>query len=369
MRLTSQSWIGDRPPIVVNGRYRVHHITGIQRYAHEIASRMPDDLEIVQPERAKGPIGHLWEQTILPTACHGRLLWNPSPSGPILYPRHVVTVHDLFVMEHPEWYSSTYARWQSFQLAQLTRKAVHIIAVSHYTKSRLVSVLGLDPCRITVIQNGLTSGCSRTGQDAIDAAHAALHLPSRRYVLTLSSLETRKNLRTVLHAWSIALKNLPDDVWLVLAGSSADRKVYADHALDTNAPRIFFTGYVPDEHLAGLYSGASLFLFPSLAEGFGIPVLEAMACGVRVITSANSSLSEVGGDLATYVDPMDAIQIAHLVVKMLKDGAHPDNPFEPAILRANTFSWTEAARKTQSTLKQAASPHAKGSFVEGQEAI
>jgi len=282
MSLTSLQCTGERPPIVVNGRYRVHHITGIQRYAHEIVSRIEDTVEIVQPEHAKGPIGHLWEQTSLRTACRGRLLWNPSPSGPIFYSRQVVTVHDLFVIEHPEWYSDVYARWHQFLIRRLVSQAVHLIAVSHYTKSRLVSLLGCDPFRITVIHNGLTSGCVRTGQEAIDAARSTLRLPSQRYVLSLSSLETRKNLLTILRAWSIALRRLPADVWLVLTGSAADRSIFAKQSLDTNIPRIFFTGYVPDEHLAGLYSGASLFLFPSLAEGFGIPLLEAMGCGVRV---------------------------------------------------------------------------------------
>src|SRR5271163_4704118 len=105
--------------IAVNARYRVHRrITGVQRYAHEIVSRLTrkqdglserTPIDLLSPASAKGAVGHLWEQTVLPVACRGRLLWSPIASGPAFYRRHVVTFHDLFPIEHPEWYSVAYA--------------------------------------------------------------------------------------------------------------------------------------------------------------------------------------------------------------------------------------------------------------------
>ena len=345
---------GRSSEIVVNGRYRSHRVTGVQRYAHEIVSRLGSDVDVLTPQRGRGPMGHLWEQTSLPAACRGRLLWNPSGAGPVLYGRHVATVHDLFPIEHPEWYSKMYARWYHILLHRLIGQAIHLIAVSEYTKSRLVSLMGCDPDRITVVTNGLTTGCARVGERAIEEARTALKIPSRRYLLSLSSLESRKNLRTVLKAWAIAHERVPADVWLVLAGSRADASVYAEQELETDLPRVCFTGYVPEEQLAGLYSGASLFLFPSLAEGFGLPLLEAMACGVRSITSNTSSLPEVGGDVVAYVDPLDAQSMAALIEKELLAGAGPHAPFEPAMLRAQRFSWDDAATKTWDTLETAA---------------
>ena len=352
--------------IVVNGRYRVHQITGVQRYAHEIVRRLSLEpgthtdansglpIEVIAPERAKGPLGHLWEQSVLPAACRGRLLWSPSGGGPAFYRRQVVTFHDLFPVEHPEWYGKAYQKWYRFLMTRLATESLHVIAVSAYTKSRLVKLLGRNPDEITVIHNGLTTGCTRVGQEQVERARAALKLPTRRYVLSLSSLEKRKNLRTTLEAWALVHASLPEDTWLVLAGPVADEAVYGRQQLPTGLPRVLYTGYVPEEQLAGLYSGASLFLFPSLAEGFGLPLLEAMACGVRSIAANTSSLPEVGGDVVRYIDPLDVAGLAEAIRSELAAGAGPDVPFLPAIERAQRFSWDQAASQTRAVLEAAA---------------
>jgi glycosyltransferase involved in cell wall biosynthesis len=348
--------------IVVNGRYRLHRVTGVQRYAHEISKRLIGDGDnsdvhhkfcVRAPKEAKGLLGHLWEQTILPASCRGRLLWSPSGNGSALYGRQVVTFHDLFALEHPEWYGKAYSTWYRFLLKALATRALHLIAVSEYTKSRLVAVFGCDPDRITVIHNGLTSGCERVGPEKIESARVALNIPNKKYLLSLSSLEKRKNLRTTLNAWARVHESLPD-TWLVLAGPAADQSVYGRQSLPSDLPRVFYTGYVPEEYLPGLYSGASLFLFPSLAEGFGIPLLEAMACGVRSITSNTTSLPEVGGDVVTYIDPLDDEALAVAICKELSAGASPDKPDLAAMEHARLFSWDSAAIKTRAVLEAAA---------------
>jgi glycosyltransferase involved in cell wall biosynthesis len=340
------------PPFTVNGRYRVHRVTGVQRYAHEIVNRLSDCVEVVSPRDAKGAAGHLWEQTILPAISRGRLLWSPCGVGPALYSRQVVTFHDLFPLEHPEWYSTPYVIWYSLLFRRLAKQACHLIAVSEYTKSRIVSVLGRDPESISVIHNGLATGCRRASPGEIQAAISALQLPSKRYVLSLSSLEKRKNLKSILEAWANTFQRLPEDIWLVLAGPSADRSVYGQQYLREIPPRVFFTGYVPEEHLAGLYSGALLFLYPSLAEGFGFPLLEAMACGLRCITSNTSSLPEVGGNAVFYVDPTDVHALAQMIFRFLSIETHSNGPFIPAIERSRKFSWDSAASKTRTVLER-----------------
>lgn len=349
--------------IVVNGRYRVHKITGVQRYAHEITSRLDAQngkgrgtpLDVLGPVKAKGSLGHLWEQTVLPAACRGRLLYSPCASGPAFYSRQVVTFHDTFPIEHPEWYGSAYSAWHRFLIARLATECLHVIAVSEYTKSRLVHLLGCDPDQITVIHNGLTRSCERVGADKIEAARLALKLPTRNYVLSLSSLEKRKNLRTTLEAWARVHLSLPSNTWLVLAGPEADESVFGQQDLPIGLPRVLYTGYVAEEHLAGLYSGASLFLFPSLAEGFGLPLLEAMACGLRAITSNTTSLPEVGGDVVTYIDPLDAAALGNAIVQAFAAGANPEQPFLPAMERARHFCWDGAATRTRAVLEAAAS--------------
>jgi glycosyltransferase involved in cell wall biosynthesis len=341
--------------IAVNGRYRLHRITGVQRYAHELVSRLKPllgpKIDVIAPKSAKGAAGHLWEQTALAIASQGRLLWSPCGSGPVYYGRQVVTFHDLFPFEHPEWYSSAYAKWYRALLPRLATGPVRLIAVSEYTKSRLVKLFGRNPDDITVIPNGLTTGCTRVGADRIAAAARALRLPSRRYVLSLSSLEKRKNLRTTIKAWAHVHPQLPQDTWLILAGPEADTTVYGSQQLPIDLPRVYLTGYVPEEHLAGLYSGASVFVYPSLAEGFGLPLLEAMACGLRSITSNNSSLPEVGGDAVRYVDALDEVGLGEAI--RLELAACDGLPYLPGIERATRFSWDRAATQTWALLQTA----------------
>lgn len=345
MRTTSAS---HDESIVVNGRYSLQRVTGVQRYAHEIVNRLQGPMEFLAPRSGKGALGHLWEQTKLPYSSRGRLLWSPCGSGPGSYPRHLVTFHDLFPVEHPEWYGSAYGNWHGRSMRRLVAGAVHLIAVSEYTKSRLVKVLGRSPEDITVIHNG----CSMKGPadaNAIDAAIHTLKIPTRRYVLSLSSLESRKNIKSVLQSWATIHQQLSADTWLVLAGK-ADEAVYARQNLNLDMPRVMTTGYVPEEHLAGLYSGASLFVFPSLAEGFGLPLLEAMACGARCITSRTSSLPEVGGDVVDYVDPLDVAELTRAMLRHLSGTADLPVPFRPAMERAQRFTWDLASDKTTAVI-------------------
>ena len=352
---------------VVNARFLAHRVTGIQRYAREIASRLSGGSQpggshaegppMLAPRNGKGALGHLWEQTVLPRLAGGRLLWSPCGAGPLGYARQVVTFHDLFPIEHPEWYSGAYARWYSFMFRRLAAQAVHLIAVSAYTKSRIVRVLGRSSDEITVVHNGPSESTRLTSALEASRACAALALPSRRYVLSLSSLEARKNLPTILAAWRLAQRSLPDNVWLVLAGQQASASVFGRQQLSAIPARVHFTGYVPEQHLAGLYSGASLFLFPSLAEGFGLPLLEAMNCGLRSVTSNNSSLPEVGGDAAFYVDPLNVREMAGAILRHMPKQNAASAPFLPAIEQASRFCWDESARRTEDVLQRAAQAH------------
>ena len=308
---------------------------------------------MLAPASAKGALGHLWEQTVLPVEARGRLLWSPCGSGPVGYRRQVVTFHDLFPLEHPEWYSPAYSRWYSLLMRRLAAEALHLITVSEYTRSRIVALLGRDPQTITVIHNGLDRSFQRAPTTAIAHARHALGLPSAHYILSLSSLEKRKNLSGILQAWSQVWSKLPSDVWLVLAGPKANEMVYGRQRLSLHAPRVFFTGYVPEQHLTGLYSGASLFLFPSLAEGFGLPLLEAMACGVRCITSKATSLPEVGGDAVEYVNPLDTRALAGSILRQWQEHGR-STPYLPAIERAQRFCWDEAARRAPQVLRASA---------------
>ncbi len=334
----------------MNGRFRSQRITGVQRYAHEIVKRLPIDAQILTPRNGRGAVGHLWEQTALPVACHGRLLWSPNASGPVSYPNQIVTFHDLFPVEHPEWYSAAYARWYGIVMRRLAQNAMSLIAVSEFTKNRIVELFGRNPDDITVVHNGSHMLRPASGE-ATAAAADALALPTTRYVLSLSSIESRKNLRGLLKAWEAIHAQLPDDVWLVLAGPKASEAIYKRQDLPHDLPRVHYTDYVPEEHLAGLYTGASLFIFPSFAEGFGLPLLEAMACGRRCIAASTSSLPEVGGDAVTYVDPHDPGDIALALLLGLNKQPISSNSYEASLRQAERFSWDHAASRTYNLIQ------------------
>ena len=342
---------------VVNARFLAHRVTGVQRYAREITARLPGEPELLAPglqsKTGQGVLGHLWEQTVLPRRAAGRLLWSPCAAGPVIYRRQVVTFHDLFALEHPEWFSPGYARWYSAMTRRIASNAVHLIAVSEYTKERIVKLLGRSPDEITVVHNGPSATTQLTSTLEAARAASALALPSRRYILSVSSLEARKNLPTILEAWRVAQHALPDTVWLVLAGAQPSEAVFGRRQLADVPARVHFTGYAPEEHLAGLYSGASLFLFPSLAEGFGLPLLEAMSCGLRSITARNTSLPEVGGKAAVYVDALDVRAMAEAILRELPAECAAARPYAPALRQAARFSWAEAALRTADVLEQA----------------
>lgn len=339
---------GDHTKIFVNGRFRSHKMTGIQRYAHEITQRL--DFPLLEPRHLmRGWRGHAWEQTTLPVRSCGGLLWSPCAAGPLISSRHVVTFHDLFPLDSPEWYQPAFARAYRILLTALSKTAMHIIAVSRFTKNRLTERLKVQPDRVTVVHNGVDLKTFYRAEEQTLRALSELRLPSDRYLLCVGSLEPRKNLRRLLLAWSEVVRCLPQDIWLVVAGSH-DRNVYSAPGFPSIPARVVFTGYVPEPLLAGLYSGSLGFVYPSLGEGFGFPPLEAMACGVPVFTSNRTSLPEVCGSAAIYGDPTDTAEIARGIKLLCSDASLRDRLRCLGREQASRFTWERAAQSTNDLL-------------------
>ncbi|HEY1757179.1 MAG TPA: glycosyltransferase family 1 protein [Bryobacteraceae bacterium] len=341
--------------IYVNGRFRVHSATGLQRYAEEllgrIHGRVSGRLDVVQPGRKlTGLAGHAWEQFILPSRTRG-LLWSPCNTGPVAVRRQIVTIHDLFPLDHPEWFAPNFVRCYRAVVPRLMRRVQRLIAVSEYTKSRMVAAVPEAESKITVIHSGIGKQFHPQSLRAIQQAAHETALPSRKYVLSVSSVEPRKNVARILQAWQRALPHLPHDLWLVMAGKQGKASVFGSGEFGPLPERVRFTGYVPDNVLPGLYAGAQAFLFPSLAEGFGFPPLEAMACGVPVLTSDTSSLIEVCGGAASLVDPLDVDAIAKGLVTLVRDGSLRRGLRERGLARARQFSWDTTARTTANLIE------------------
>jgi glycosyltransferase involved in cell wall biosynthesis len=339
-------------PIAVNARFYAHRPTGMQRYAMEVASRFNDLADTVKPATPlTGMKGHFWEQVFLPPAARGRVLWSPNNTGPVATYRQVCTFHDLIPLDNPEWFSPRFSAWYGWLMPRLARHVAHLIAVSEFTKQRIVELFGVRPGKVTVIPNGVDRRFSVRPAEEVAATRKQLGLPEGNYLLFVGSLEPRKNLGRLLLAWERAQSQLPDDTWLVVAGAKGRSQVFSQVSLQQLPPRVHMTGYVSDEGLPALYSGALAVVYPSLYEGFGLPPLEAMACGTPVITSNTTSLPEVTGDAAVLVDPLDPDQIASAIARVVADSALRAELSRRGTARAADYSWDSAASATLQVLE------------------
>jgi glycosyltransferase involved in cell wall biosynthesis len=199
--------------IALNARFSVHRPTGMQRYGLELARRFGDQIQVVRPVRAlRGPAGHLWEQVYLPSTLHGRLLWSPNNTGPLAVRRQVCTMHDLIPLDQPEWFSPRFAAWYKWLLPRLAKQVRHIIAVSEFTKRRVVELLAVPQEKVTVIPNGVDDRFSPRPEEEILCMRRSLGITCPAYLLYVGNLEPRKNVRRLLQAWTIAQRSVPPEI-------------------------------------------------------------------------------------------------------------------------------------------------------------
>jgi glycosyltransferase involved in cell wall biosynthesis len=335
----------------VNLRTLGYRITGVQRYLLCLLPHMPAELGSVKPSHAlQGIKGHLWEQLYLPTQLRRRLLWSPGNTGPLGVSRQVLTVHDAASLDHPEWFEQKFVLWYGALLPRLVHKVRAIITVSHFSRERIVRLTGVAPERIHVILNGVDRRFRPVDPEIVKQAMTEFGL-NRPYILFVGSLEPRKNLRILLEAWRLGGF---DGATLAVVGASGH--LFARAHVDSIPDRVRLLGSVEDKVLPALYSGATGFVYPSLYEGFGMPPLEAMACGCPVIVSNISAHREICGGAAMYFDPFSPEDISSKLDALLRlDPAAGKALVERGLRRAAGYSWETAASETWRILKLAAS--------------
>ena len=302
----------------------------------------------------EGIPGHFWEQFVLPVHVKDRLLWSPSNTGPLAVKDQVLTIHDLSVIEHPEWFAGFFSGWYRFLLPRLARRVRRLITVSEFTRGRLVELFGIPPDAISVIHEAASDSFHPSTREQIQAASKALGLPSASYLLAPGSMQPRKNLGRLLRAWSRVVEDLPESLWLILFGSQDQSHVFRKSSAHLLPARVHFTGHVPEVHLPALYSGALAFIYPSLYEGFGLPPLEAMACGTPVLASRAASMPEVLGDAGLMFDPLSVDSIADAIYSVAMDDSLRSDLKQRGLSRAAQFSWESAARQTWAVLQEVA---------------
>jgi glycosyltransferase involved in cell wall biosynthesis len=331
--------------VLIDGRAAVRpELGGVERWARELCKRLP----ALRPERyavARPPgalvhrAGHAWEQAVLPfRARSAALLLGPANLAPLAFPRNVVVIHDAAVLREPGWYSPAYARWHGALLPAIARAAKRVITVSEFSKNELRDLLGVEAA---VVPGGVDARFTPAADPG--PARAALGL-ARPYVLTVASRTARKNLAALDAAGARLHANGID---LVAAGG--ERPQFRD-AAPVGARDL---GPVPDAHLPGLYAGAGAFVLPSLYEGFGLPCIEAMACGTPVVAARAAALPETCGDAALYADPRDAAEIADAIDRAIGD----DHLRETGLRRAAAFTWDRTARGVDAVIDDVLAGH------------
>ena len=369
------------PRIAIDAsRLSVAERTGTERYSYELLAALaridhwhpytlytnglPAALPPLGPNFALRslPLPRLWTHARLgPALARERpaLLFVPAHVVPLLHPPSVVTLHDLGYLAFP----TAHPARRRLELHLTTRWSLHaarrVIAISQATKADLVRHYGADPARITVVYHGLSPSFRPTNDPAVLVRHG-LQQPGeaapRPYFFYVGTLQPRKNLARLLDAFASANQRLaasPDErPLLVLAGRRgwlAETIMQRATALGLR-DRVRLLGYVPDADLPALLSGALAFAFPSLYEGFGMPVLEAMACGTPVLTSTTSALPEVAGDAALLVDPTDTNALAAALARLATDAPLRTALRIRGLSRAAQFTWERCARETLAVL-------------------
>lgn len=362
--------------------------TGTEHYTYELlaalarvdaanrytlyCNRPPAALPPLGPNMALRPIPlpRLWTHARLSAELLAHppdVLFVPAHVLPLATPRArrtraVVTVHDLGYLRFPE----AHTRGQRLALRLSTvwsaRVAQRVIAVSHATRDDLVRRARVPADKISVVHHGVRMSAKRKAQSDRDlsiAVTAAPDTPNSRppYFLYVGTIQPRKNLIRLIEAFAaFSLQPSALGVHLVIAG----KRGWLAEGIERRAAelgvagRVRFLGYVPDEELPALMAGALGFVFPSLYEGFGMPPLEAMACGTPVVVSSSSSLPEVVGDAGLVVSPDDPEDLAEALHRVLTDAELRERLHARGLQQARRFSWRDTAERTLAVYQEAA---------------
>ena len=295
----------------------------------------PERYVVMRPPAAlsKRP-GQAWEQLLLPglAARHrAAAIYNPANLAPLAWPRNVVQIHDAVALRHPEWYSPAYVRWQRAVMPHIARRAAMVITVSEFARAELIEFLGVPGERIRVVPGGVDARFSA----ALDPEPVCRRLGlTRPFVLAVGDRGPRKNLEALRPAISLLRK---EGIDLVVAGGGRG------HQLGAALEGARDIGYVAEEDLPALYAGARAFALPSLHEGFGLTVLEAMAAGVPVVASRRAALPEVVTGAGLLADPDDWGLFGAAIVRAATDEQERARLREAGRQVAARYTWERAA--------------------------
>lgn len=305
----------------------------------------------------------LWEQINLPRAAkqYGVDVLHCTSNTAPLFPTTpvVVTIHDLIYMEKSEGdntatlYQRVGNQYRRLIVPQVAKRCRRVLADSEYTRQDILKLFRLPERQVQVSYLGVSPKLAQSLKpERLPEIRQRYNLPEN-YFFYLGNRDPRKNMRNVLNAFG-AFTKVDSDVELVVTGKPPVfwDELIAQPGNELLAERTRFIGFVEAEDLSGLYAQAELYLYPSLSEGFGLPILEAMSCGVPVITSTTTSMPEVGGDVAVLVDPFRPEEITQAMVTLHNDPVLRRQKVEQGLRRVESFSWQRTAREVLATYQE-----------------
>lgn len=306
------------------------------------------------------PARFLWEQTGLPRLAArvgADVIHSPHYTMPVRAGRPVVvTLHDATFFTDPGWHTAVKARFFRTASRVALSRATRCLVPSEATRDELVRVLRADPSRIDVAHHGVDRTTFHVPDDEERRrARDLVHVDGDDYVAFLGTHEPRKNVPGLVRGWVQACADRAQAPALVLAGGAGWDTTVEDAISEVPSHlRVVRPGYLPLSDLSGFLGGATVVAYPSHGEGFGLPVLEAMACGAPVLTTARLSLPEVGGDAVAYADP-EPVSIAAALEGLLDDPERRAQLASAGLERSSAFSWQASAERHLATYARAVS--------------
>ena len=301
---------------------------------------------------------NLWNRLRLPIELSGfnaDLLHCPDfLIPPTLNKNIILTIHDLSFIRFPQFNFPWFVKKYTIEVKRNAKRAKKIIAVSQSTKDDIVSFLDISPDKVSVTYEAADTFFRKLSSKEKKKEVLEKYSIAKKYILSVGTIEPRKNFTTLIKAFNIVKKrNVGFDYKLVIAGRTGwkSEATYTEREASPYKDDILFIGRVSDEDLLQIYNQAELFVFPSVFEGFGLPVLEAMSCGLPVISSNCSSLKEIAGNVGILVTPDDCREISKQISYILKNEKTKEELKKKSLIQAKKFSWAKTAKKTLDVYK------------------
>ncbi|ROR98348.1 glycosyltransferase family 4 protein [Raoultella terrigena] len=346
--------------IYVNARFLTQKLTGVQRFAREISIKLNeirDDIIFVVPSldgvidieemgdanivEVKGGEGHFWEQISLPLFLiknKSPLLINLCNAAPAFYNNKITTIHDVTYLKYPQSYSLKFRAVYGLLIPRLLKSSKAILTVSDFSRNDIIENYSCDEGKISVIYNSVNQLFKNTNIKKNEEN-------TEPYILAVSSQNYHKNFHGLINA----IKKYDGNLKLKIIGGKTQS--FSGIEFKTEDERISFLGRVSDKELIDLYSHAFCFIFPSLYEGFGIPPLEAQACGCPVLSSNRASMGEVLDNSAIFFDPESDSEILLAIDKITNDSILRERLINDGFNNVQRFSWYESALKVNKIIE------------------